>query len=85
MHVEADLNRAVAPVTGGAKLLTALFRDLDAAGVELDDFGVRKPTPDDVFLKLTGHAAQEEKAAPEETSGSDGIDAGREQEERADA
>ena len=33
-------------------------RRLDAAGVEVDDLGLRRPTLDDVFLALTGHAAE---------------------------
>jgi len=38
-------------------------RRLDAAGVEIADLAVRRPTLDDVFLELTGHAAEEEEAA----------------------
>ncbi|MCX4674656.1 ATP-binding cassette domain-containing protein [Streptomyces sp. NBC_01433] len=46
------------PVTGGAKLLAEVIRDLDAQGVEIDDIGLRRPTLDDVFISLTGHAAE---------------------------
>jgi ABC-2 type transport system ATP-binding protein len=35
-------------------------RRLDEAGVGIDDIAVRRPTLDDVFLKLTGHAAEQE-------------------------
>ncbi|MET7366662.1 ATP-binding cassette domain-containing protein [Streptomyces sp. NPDC005566] len=49
------------PVTGGAKLLAEVIRDLDANGVEIDDIGLRRPTLDDVFISLTGHAAELEK------------------------
>ncbi|HEX5898445.1 MAG TPA: ATP-binding cassette domain-containing protein [Solirubrobacteraceae bacterium] len=43
-------------------------RRLDDVGVGVDDLGLRRPTLDDVFLSLTGHAAEaaddeEEKAA----------------------
>jgi ABC-2 type transport system ATP-binding protein len=43
-------------------------RRLSDAGVEVDDLALRRPTLDDVFLALTGHAAeespdQEERAA----------------------
>jgi ABC-2 type transport system ATP-binding protein len=41
-------------------------RRLDSAGVEVDDLAVRRPTLDDVFITLTGHAA-EEPAEDEET------------------
>ena len=34
-------------------------RRLDEAGVGIDDIAVRRPTLDDVFLRLTGHAAEE--------------------------
>lgn len=37
-----------------------LFSD---AGIELNDAGMRRPTLDDVFLKLTGHQAQEDEVA----------------------
>lgn len=37
-------------------------RRLDEAGVGVDDIALRRPTLDDVFLKLTGHAAEQEVA-----------------------
>jgi ABC-2 type transport system ATP-binding protein len=37
-----------------------------AAGIEVDDIAVRRPTLDDVFLSLTGRAA-EEQVEEEET------------------
>ena len=33
-------------------------RRLDAAGVDISDLALRRPTLDDVFLALTGHAAE---------------------------
>jgi ABC-2 type transport system ATP-binding protein len=51
-----------APVSGGAAVLVEALRQLDAAGVTVADAGLRRPTLDDVFLTLTGHAAEEEKA-----------------------
>ncbi len=48
-------------------------RRLSEAGVGVDDLVLRRPTLDDVFLALTGHAAdQDAEAAP---AGSDGIGA----------
>ena len=32
---------------------------LGEAGIKIDDIGLRRPTLDDVFLELTGHAAEE--------------------------
>lgn len=38
---------------GGAATLTAVVRALDAAGLEVDDLLLRRPTLDEVFLHLT--------------------------------
>ncbi|MGW5678905.1 ATP-binding cassette domain-containing protein [Streptomyces sp. NPDC003860] len=62
------------PVTGGAKLLAEIIRELDARGVEIDDIGLRRPTLDDVFISLTGHAAVAESGGEE---GEDAPPAGR--------
>ncbi|WP_149185160.1 ATP-binding cassette domain-containing protein [Streptomyces sp. TRM49041] len=56
--VEEHTRRLTVPVTGGAKLLAEVIRELDARGVEIDDIGLRRPTLDDVFISLTGHAAE---------------------------
>lgn len=45
------------PITGGAPVLTRALRDLDAAGIEVRDVMLRRPTLDDAFLTLTGHHA----------------------------
>ena len=41
-------------------------RRLDEAGVDVDDLALRRPTLDDVFLTLTGHAAEEARDEAEE-------------------
>jgi ABC-2 type transport system ATP-binding protein len=55
------------PVTRRSGTIVEAVRRLDDAGVAVDDLGLRRPTLDDVFLSLTGHAAEaiddEEKAA----------------------
>ncbi|MFD3451743.1 ATP-binding cassette domain-containing protein [Streptomyces sp. NPDC058691] len=53
--------RITVPVTGGAKLLAEVIRELDTRGIEIDDIGLRRPTLDDVFMSLTGHAAEEKE------------------------
>jgi len=58
--VDRALRHIVLPVTSGAQRLPDMVRDLDAAGVRLDDLALRHPTLDDVFLALTGHAAEAE-------------------------
>ncbi|HMT31338.1 MAG TPA: ATP-binding cassette domain-containing protein [Dermatophilaceae bacterium] len=45
------------PVQHGPSTLAAALAELGQAGVELHDAGIRRPTLDDVFLTLTGHAA----------------------------
>ena len=52
---------------GGAAVLVQVVRDLDAAGIVIDDIGLRRPTLDDVFLALTGHAAELGASAEAET------------------
>jgi ABC-2 type transport system ATP-binding protein len=42
----------------GTAILTEAVRRLDAEGIKLADIGLRRPTLDDVFLALTGHAAE---------------------------
>ena len=56
---EADpVTRVVqGPVTAAARRLPEVVRDLDAAGVILDDLSIRLPSLDDVFLTLTGRAS----------------------------
>ncbi|MEV6259600.1 ATP-binding cassette domain-containing protein [Streptomyces sp. NPDC051784] len=61
ISVAEHTRKLTVPVTGGAKLLAEVIRDLDARGVEIDDIGLRRPTLDDVFISLTGHAAELEK------------------------
>ena len=53
------LNVIVPALREGAGAVAAAVRALDAAGIVLDDISVRRPTLDDVFLSLTGHAAEE--------------------------
>ena len=59
-EVDAEARRVTAPVTGGAGVLVDLVRAMDEASISIDDVAVRRPTLDDVFLSLTGHAAEDE-------------------------
>jgi len=56
-HVDPAARTVEAPVDGGARRMPEIVRELDAAGVLLDDLGIRRPSLDDVFLTLTGRAA----------------------------
>src|SRR5919197_280116 len=57
IQTEAQARRITAPVTGGADALEFALHRLRAAGVAIVEIGLRRPTLDDVFLALTGHAA----------------------------
>jgi len=58
---DATLDRATRRITiavsGGAQEMLARARILTDAGVPIADIALRRPTLDDVFLALTGHAA----------------------------
>jgi ABC-2 type transport system ATP-binding protein len=45
----------------GSDALVEVVRSLDAAGVETRGLALRRPSLDDVFLALTGHAAEEDE------------------------
>ncbi len=45
----------------GSDALVDAVRSLDAAGVQTQGLALRRPSLDDVFLALTGHAAEEEE------------------------
>jgi ABC-2 type transport system ATP-binding protein len=57
-------NKISVPVSGGSTVLVDAVRALDTANVVVADIGLRRPTLDDVFLSLTGHAAEDEFADP---------------------
>ncbi|MGL5819225.1 MAG: ATP-binding cassette domain-containing protein [Phycicoccus sp.] len=57
--VENRSRRVTVPVSGGATVLVDAVRRLDDAGVAVSDLALRRPTLDDVFLTLTGRAAEE--------------------------
>jgi ABC-2 type transport system ATP-binding protein len=57
--IEEHTRRVTIAAYGGATQLVEIVQRLGAAGVRIDDIGLRRPTLDDVFLALTGHAAEE--------------------------
>ena len=61
VQVNREQRHLIVPVTQGAQMLTTVLRDLDTAHIPLDDLALRRPTLDDVFLTLTGHAAEDAK------------------------
>ena len=57
-----------APVIASDGLATEVVRSLDAAGVKVSEISVRSASLDDVFLTLTGHAAEEKTAKNDQTA-----------------
>jgi ABC-2 type transport system ATP-binding protein len=67
--LDEGLRMISAPVSTGATALIETLRALDDAGVHPLDVGLKRPSLDDVFLSLTGHAAEEKKVEEVETKG----------------
>jgi ABC-2 type transport system ATP-binding protein len=61
------VDRVVGRVPHGGRALVDLVRRLDAAGVEVAGIESRRPSLDDVFLRLTGRSLREEGAAAADT------------------
>jgi ABC-2 type transport system ATP-binding protein len=57
-----DIRHVTAPVNSGAAALAEVVRALDAADIAIDDIALRRPTLDEVFLRLTGHDASDSPA-----------------------
>jgi ABC-2 type transport system ATP-binding protein len=53
-HVDPAALRVSVPATGRVAALAAVLRALDDAGLTAADIAVRRPTLDEVFLRLTG-------------------------------
>jgi ABC-2 type transport system ATP-binding protein len=59
-----ELSRSLTvPAPDGPQTLMEVLRKLDSEGITLDDVGLRRPSLDDVFLTLTGHATVEDAAS----------------------
>ena len=72
-NVDNNTGEINVPVgSDGTAILTEAVRRLDAEGIKLADVALRRPTLDDVFLALTGHAAEQaegDEPAAEEDGG----------------
>jgi ABC-2 type transport system ATP-binding protein len=63
-HVDEGTGVVSVPVgINGSEALIQSVRSLDEAGIVTSGLGLRRPSLDDVFLALTGHAAEEEEDA----------------------
>ncbi|HEX5149136.1 MAG TPA: ATP-binding cassette domain-containing protein [Candidatus Limnocylindrales bacterium] len=61
--VDEHTRKLTVPAHGGAARLVQVVRELDDAGIGIDDIALRRPTLDDVFLSLTGHASETAETA----------------------
>jgi ABC-2 type transport system ATP-binding protein len=59
--LDEGLRQISAPVSTGSAALFEVLKSLDSAGIHALDVGLKRPSLDDVFLSLTGHAAEEKK------------------------
>ena len=61
--IDPDSRRVSALVLDPVSALTEVVRALHDAGIAAEDIGLRRPTLDEVFLRLTGHRAEAEEVA----------------------
>ncbi len=65
IRVEEETCTVTAAVTRGVDVLREVLEALKDRAIAVDDVGLRRPTLDDVFLALTGHAAEEATPQPD--------------------
>ena len=56
--IEEVTKTVLLPVSGGSKAIVDVVRKLDENNIVIADIALRRPTLDDVFLSLTGHATE---------------------------
>jgi ABC-2 type transport system ATP-binding protein len=66
-HVDPGARQLSAPASGLGEM-TRIAAAFDGSGIELDDLGLKRPSLDDVFLRLTGHRAEEPTEEMQEAS-----------------
>jgi ABC-2 type transport system ATP-binding protein len=59
-QIDAEKSQVTAPIAARPGLTTQIAAELNAVGIGLDAAALLRPTLDDVFLTLTGHAAVED-------------------------
>ncbi|HET6294524.1 MAG TPA: ATP-binding cassette domain-containing protein [Kribbella sp.] len=66
--MDKHTKRITLPAPGGSAALVDVIRTLDGHGIRIADIGLRRPTLDDVFLTLTGHATDNTDIATDESA-----------------
>ena len=64
--VDRSARQLTAPADGLGEV-TRVATAFAESGIEVDDLGLKRPTLDDVFLRLTGHRASESVDGPDQT------------------
>jgi ABC-2 type transport system ATP-binding protein len=59
VQIDAGIGKVTIRVSRGSGVLADIVRLMDAAGLEIGDLALRKPTLDDVFLTLTGRPREQ--------------------------
>ena len=63
LKTQTEEGRLTLPAPGGARVIADVVRALDAAKLSVADVQLRRPTLDDVFLALTGRAAEPQEVS----------------------
>ncbi|MFC8075333.1 ATP-binding cassette domain-containing protein [Streptomyces sp. NPDC057307] len=64
---DTEARRVHAPVSDRVAALTEVARELRDRGIAVEDLGLRRPSLDDVFLRLTGHRTEPAPATATKT------------------
>ena len=58
--IDEGLRKITAPVSSGSTALVEVLRAMDTSGIHPLDIALKRPSLDDVFMSLTGHAAEDQ-------------------------
>lgn len=61
LHIDSERRTLSLATKGGVHHLKQVLSSLDEAGVEVKNVSFHRPTLDDVFLSLTGHATEQQQ------------------------
>jgi ABC-2 type transport system ATP-binding protein len=68
VELDRDSRRVSVPVRNRMAALTELVPALSEAGIAAEDLALRRPSLDEVFLRLTGHRADKTEEAGQEVA-----------------